>query len=185
MMRPVITYLMLCCALLLIVHCTTEKDERFLIQPDQVGYLTRGMPADSIEIVFRNDSIVRDSTPKIMGSTRNKTLVFEKGGAHLLTVTTASDSLKKIENIQIHDPRYVTAEGIGLNSTFKEIKDSYEIRKVVTSLNNVVLFVRNSDLYFTISKDQLPGSLRYNTSLQIEAVQIPDKAKLKYIMVGW
>lgn len=184
-MRSRIAILALCCTVFVMVHCTAEKDVRFLVQADQVGYLTRGMPGDSIEIVFVNDSIIRDTTPKVMGSARSKTLIFEKGGAHLLTVTTASDSLQQIENIQIHDPRYKTAEGIGLNSTFKEVKDAYEIRKVVTSMNNMVIFVRNSDLYFTISKDQLPGSLRYNASLQIEAVQIPDKAKIKYIMVGW
>lgn len=180
-----ISILVVFCALLFLAHCTAEKDVRFLIQPDQVGYLTRGMAADSIEIVFRNDSIVRDTTPKVMGSSRNKILIYEKGGAHLLTVATGSDSLQRVENVQIHDPRYETTEGIRITSTFKDIKEAYEIRKVVTSLNNLIIFVRNSDLYFTIAKDQLPGSLRYNTSLKIEAVQIPDKAKLKYIMVGW
>ena len=168
-----------------LLHCAPEEDVRFLIQAEQVGPLTRGMPLDSIEIVFQNDSIVRDTTPKVLGSMRNKILVYEKGGAQLLTLTAGTDSLQPIENIQIHDPRYKTQGGIGISSTFNEIKEVYEIRKVVTSLNNVVIFVKNSDIYFTISKDELPGSLRYNTNLNIEAVQIPDKAKLKYIMVGW
>jgi len=184
MSRTLVSLAIVCLALSM-VHCKPEKDVRFLIQAEQVGPLTKGTTVDSVEIVFQNDSIVRDTTPKVLGSARNKILVFEKGGAHLLTLTVAADSLQPIENVQIHDQRYKTEQGIGISSTFKEIKEVYEIRKVVTSLNNVVIFVRNSDLYFTIAKDQLPGSLRYNTSLNIEAVQIPDQAKLKYIMVGW
>ena len=170
---------------LFLVHCAPEKDVRFLIQPDQVGPLKRTMTMDSVSIVFQNDSIVRDTTPEVMGSARNKIQIYEKGGAHLLTLTTGTDSIQPIENIQVHDSRYKTDAGIGISSTFQDIKEAYEIRKVVTSLNNMVIFVKNSDIYFTIAKDQLPGSLRYNASLNIEAVQIPDKAKLKYIMVGW
>ena len=52
-------------------------------------------------------------------------------------------------------------------------------------MNNVVVLLKDSDLYFTISKDQLPSSLRYASSVNIEAVQIPDEAKIKYMMVGW
>ena len=184
-MRRTILTLAIAYFALFFVHCEPEKDARFLIQADQVGPLKRSMILDSVNIVFQNDSIVRDTTPKVLGSARNKIQVFEKGGAHLLTLTTGADSIRPIENIQIHDSRYKTATGIGISSTFKEIKAAYEIRKVVTSLNNVVIFVKNNDIYFTIAKDQLPGSLRYNTSLNIEAVQIPDKAQLKYVMVGW
>ena len=184
MPRSIYSMVIFCIALLL-MHCTPEKDVRFLIQADQVGPLTRTMDMDSVELVFQQDSIVRDTTPKVMGSARNKILIYEKGGAHLLTLTTGTDSVQPIENVQVHDARFKTVAGIGISSTFQEIKAAYEIRKVVTSLNNVVIFVKNSDVYFTIAKDQLPGSLRYNTNLNIEAVQIPDKAKLKYIMVGW
>lgn len=172
-------------AALSLQYCTVEKDTTFLIGEEQVGPLAEGTKVSAIETVFQSDSIVRDTTPKVLGSSRSKFKIFEKGGTHLLTLTASTDSLEYIENVQIHDPRYMTAEGIGIQSTFKDVKEAYEIRKVVTSMNNLVIFVKNSDLYFTISKDQLPGSLRYNSSLNIEAVQIPDKAQLKYIMVGW
>ena len=184
-MNRIIPTLAILCIALLLSHCMPEKDIRFLIQADQVGPLKRSMALDSVELVFAKDSIVRDTTPQVLGSTRNKILIFEKGGTHLLTLTTGPDSIQPIDNVQIHDPRYQTVEGIGISSSFREIKAAYEIRKVVTSLNNVVIFVKNSDIYFTIAKDQLPGSLRYNPSLNIEVVQIPDKAQLKYIMVGW
>ena len=74
---------------------------------------------------------------------------------------------------------------MGLNSTFKDIKDNYSIRKVITSMNNVVILLKDSDMYFTIDKKELPSSLQYGSSRNIEAVQIPDKAKIKYLMIGW
>jgi hypothetical protein len=69
-------------------------------------------------------------------------------------------------------------------STFKDIKAHYTIKKVVTSMNNVVIFLKDSDLYFTISKEELPADLRFGTT-NIDVVQIPDQAKIKYMMVGW
>lgn len=172
-------------ALVCFTQCQQEKDTSFLIQAEQVGPLTKGTPSADIESLFINDSIIRDTSASVLGSAQNKIRIYEKGGALLLTLTPTKDSTALVENIQIHDPRYKTAENVGVTSTFKDIKAAYEIRKVVTSLNNLVIFVKNSDVYFTISKEELPGSLRYNQSLSIEAVQIPDKAKLKYMMVGW
>jgi hypothetical protein len=52
-------------------------------------------------------------------------------------------------------------------------------------MNNVVIFLSDSDMYITIDKEELPESLRYAYAGDIEAVQIPDVAKIKYIMVGW
>jgi hypothetical protein len=110
--------------------------------------------------------------------------VYEKGGGHLLSISSTNDSVPMIENIRIYDPRYSTAEGVNVLSTFKDIKDKLKIKKVITSMNNVVILLNDSDLYFTISKDELPAELRFNNS-DIDVVQIPDKAKIKYMMIGW
>jgi hypothetical protein len=48
-----------------------------------------------------------------------------------------------------------------------------------------VVLIKYSDIYFTIDKKELPSSLRYASSVNIEAVQIPDTAKIKYMMLGW
>ena len=55
----------------------------------------------------------------------------------------------------------------------------------MTSFNNVVVILKNTDVYFTIDKKELPSTLRYNVNATIEAVQIPDTAKVKYMMIGW
>src|SRR5690554_2467710 len=168
---------------LLFIQCNTNSD--FLITKDQVGKLGKLNTLEELETLFAGDSIVRDSTFTQIGSRVNKINIYEKGGAQLLALTPSTDSIPKIEIIRIYDPRFVTEKGVGLQSTFKDIRDKHQIRKIVTSLNNVVIFLKDSDAYFTIAKTELPSSLQYASSVNIEAVQIPDAAKIKYMMVGW
>lgn len=144
----------------------------------------RSQSPEELEKAFEKDSVVRDTATTTLGS--GSTLrIFEKGGKPLLFVTVSGDSIRRIENVRIMDPRYHTEEGIGLGSTFGEIRKHYRIRKIVTALNNVVVFVKGRDFYFTISRDQLPASLRYNRELSVEEVHIPDNARIKYLMIGW
>lgn len=161
-----------------------QKDDPFLINETNVGPLSQTSKVSELETVFAQDSIVRDSSAIRLGSLRAKIEVYEKGGRHLLSLTPNMDSVPRIENIQIHDSRYLTKNGIGLKSTFGEIEKNYEIKKVVTTLKSVVIFPKGSNIYFTIDKEELPGNLRYSNS-RIEAVQIPSKAKIKYLMLGW
>jgi hypothetical protein len=169
----------------LIIGCEKEIDKTFLITKDAIGKLEKISLARDLEIIYVNDSIVKDTTYINSANNSNKVKIFEKGGKHLLTLTPNSDSIPTIENIRIEDSRFVTEQGVGLRSTFKDVKDNYTIRKVITSMNNVVILLKDSDIYFTIGKEQLPSSLRYASSVNIEAVQIPDDAKIKYMMVGW
>lgn len=167
------------------MHCKREGDPKFLINNSQVGKLMRTSLVSELESIYSNDSIVKDTSLSTLVSNSNTIKVYEKGGTQLLTLTPNGDSIPKIGIIRVLDPRFKTEKGIGLQSTFKEIKDNYVIKKIVTSLNNVIIFIENSDVYFTIDKEELPASLRYDTSINIEEVQIPDDSKIKYLMVGW
>lgn len=168
---------------LLFIQCNTNSD--FLISKDQVGNLGKSNTLEELEALFPRDSIVRDTALTRIGPKVNKINIYEKGGTQLLTLTPSLDSIPKIEIIRIYDPRFVTEKGVGLQSTFKDIREKHQIRKIVTSLNNVVVFLKDSDAYFTIAKTELPSSLQYASSVNIEAVQIPDAARIKYMMVGW
>jgi hypothetical protein len=169
----------------LCIQCQKEKDTTFLITNTSVGKLSKTAVFKQLDSIYALDSIVKDTTRTQLGPQTSKVQIYEKGGLHLLTLTPTTDSLQKIENIRIVDPRFVTDKGVGLGSTFKDIKDNYPIKKIVTSMNNVVIFLKGSDLYFTIDKQELPPSLRFAGSANIEEVQIPDAAKIKYLMVGW
>jgi hypothetical protein len=167
------------------MNCAREEKNDFQISGDQVGKLTKQSLARDIDLIFEKDSVVQDTVKLNFGSGASKIKIYERGGLLLLTLTPNTDSIATIQNIQINDSRFVTEKGISKESTFKEIKDKYPIKKIITSLNNVVVLLKDSDLYFTIDKKELPESLRYNANSKIEEVQIPDKAKVKYMMIGW
>ncbi|MBO0321781.1 hypothetical protein J0X14_05695 [Muricauda sp. CAU 1633] len=171
------------CLLVFIQSC--EKDTPYLITEDSVGLLLKSSKVSELETLFPNDSIVKDTTNLDIGAISSKKIeVFEKGGKHLLTLTPSTDSIQTIENVRILDKRYATNKGIGLQSTFGDIQKQYTLKKIVTTLNSIVLFPKESNLYFTIDKEELPSNLRFSSS-NIEAVQIPDEAKIKYLMLGW
>ncbi|SHI90925.1 hypothetical protein SAMN04487911_107117 [Arenibacter nanhaiticus] len=181
-MTKIITF-SLVLASLLFIQCTSDKD-KFLIAKDHVGRLNKFSIVDEFDNIYASDSIVKDTIFTNIGVRTQKIQVYEKGGKHLLSITPTTDSIQKVDIVRIFDPRFKTEQGVGLNSTFKDIRDKHEIKKIVTSMNNIVVFLKDSDAYFTIEKKELPANLQYsNTS--IEAVQIPDNAKIKYIMVGW
>ena len=70
-------------------------------------------------------------------------------------------------------------------STFKDVKDNYTIENIITTINSIIVFLKDSDLYLTIDKTNLPEDIRYEMDLKVEAEQIPDTATIKYFMVGW
>ena len=92
--------------------------------------------------------------------------------------------MKKIKTIQILDPRFKTAKGLTLKSTFKNIRENYKIKNIHNTFRNIIITVDGNE-YFTIDKKELPEDLRYNINLTIEALQIPDAAKIKYFMINW
>ncbi len=168
----------------LLLTCCARKDNTFIITENSVGPLTKDTVTSEIEKVFAQDSIVQDTSKLQVGAQAKKIKIYEKGGKHLLTLTSNSDSIPTIENIRVFDSRYISDKGIGLKSTFRDIQQSYGVKKIVTTLNSVVVFPKGSNLYFTIDKEELPSNLRY-TAANVEAVQIPPGAKIKYLMLGW
>ena len=190
---------------LLFLNCENENSD-FKITNEAIGKITKNTKVSELESIFVADSIVAengvpnlnlgltikiepqsDSTTTAIkeGFIYDKIEIFEKGGNQLVSLTPTKDSIPKIENIRIYDPRYKTDKGLTINSTFKEITEKYTIKKIITSMNNVVILIKDSGLYFTIDKKELPESLRYDTRINIEAVQIPDAAKIKYMMLAW
>ncbi|MEN1785243.1 MAG: hypothetical protein AAGF77_08905 [Bacteroidota bacterium] len=170
--------------LLIVAMACEEKDPTFVIAEDHIGKLSKNTLVSDLEGVFQGDSLVHDTTSSRLGSQAQKIKVFENGGALLLTLTPTTDSLPIVDHVAVADARFQTEAGIGTTSTFKDIRTQYEIKKIVTTMNSVVVFPKESALYFTIDKDQLPDNLRF-TMANIEAVQIPDDASIKYLMLGW
>ena len=164
-------------AMLLFTQCTEEKDP-FLIKDGELGHLTKKMRMKQVDSIFSTDSIV---------STQGEVEVYEKGGKKLLLLSpdNETDPNSVITNIQIFDDRYKTEKGLHLNSTFADVKANYEVVGIQNAINSVVVFLKDSEIYLTIDKKELPASLRYNNNIKVEVTQIPDAATFKYFMIGW
>ena len=129
--------LIFCCGLF--INCTDEKNTDFQISGDQVGRLSKQSLARDIELIFEKDSVVQDTVKLNFGNGASKIKIFEKGGALLLTLTPNNDSIATIQNVMVNDERFVTDKGISKISTFKEIRENYPIKKIISAINNVVV----------------------------------------------
>lgn len=174
----------------LIIACLAscaEKENPFLIQKNQIGKLHKDITVKQLDSVFKNDSLVkRIGEGDYMQAGTDKYLIYEKGGKQLFTLTPRQqhDENEKIKTIQIHDPRFKTEKGVSLKSTFKDIRENYKIKYIHNTLNNLVI-TAVGDEYFMIDKKELAEDLRYDMKLTIDAIQIPDDAKIKQFMINW
>jgi len=171
---------------LLFAQCAEEKDP-FLIQNGAIGNLTKQMKMKQVDSIFAMDSIVPLSSVENALGTQGEVEVYAKGGEKLLLLSpdNETDPNSVITNIQVFDARFKTAKGLHLNSTFADVKANYQVAGIQNAINAVVVFLKDSDIYLTIDKKDLPASLRYNNNIKVEATQIPDAATFKYFMIGW
>ncbi|GGX21335.1 hypothetical protein [Aquimarina muelleri] len=173
---------------LFIVSCQKEKQQNpFEITKNRIGLLTNEIKIKQLDSIFAKDSVVRIATNDKYLNNKNEIEVFEKGGAKLLILepNNEGDSTSTIENIQIIDPRYKTASGLSSNSTFKDIKDHYEISKINNTLSTAVIFIDSIQAYFTIDKKELSKDFEFTTDKKIKVEDIPDSAKIKNFWIHW
>ena len=168
------------------VSCEKEEDP-FLIRSDRVGMLTKDVKIKDLESVFTGDSIVKQVSDSELYRKNNEIEIFDKSGKKMLLLepVQAFDSTSTVGFIQVLDPRFKTAKGLGPESTFKDIVKNYNISRIENTLSAAVIFIDDLNIYVTIDKKQLPVELRYDTQTRIQASQIPDDAKIKYFMIDW
>lgn len=184
-MKNQIVILMLCVALL--SGCAKKAPDPFLIQKSHIGLLTDSTTVRDLDVVFPNDSVVRYIAGDEFTGSINIIEVFEKGGKKLLDLSpeVALDSTSVISTVRIIDERYKTEKAISVLSTFGELKTAYKISKIDNLINSIVVSINELDASFTIDKQELPASLRFDMSLNIDPIQVPDEAKIKYFMLHW
>ncbi|WP_047545428.1 hypothetical protein [Psychroserpens sp. Hel_I_66] len=174
---------------LTVASCSSEKKQNpFLITKQNVGLLTDSTQIKDLDLAFPNDSIVKPSVRGDEFSGQNTDIdIFSNDGKQLLSLTPqqALDSTSVIESIRVYSEKYKTEKSISTLSTFKDIKDAYKISSINNLINSVVISVNDINASFTIDKKELPANLRFDMTLNIEAVQIPDNAKIKYFIVHW
>jgi len=177
---------LLACITISLISCGHDSDP-FLIDTTRVGSLTKEIRINQLDSVFREDSIVRKNSGSEFFNSTSEIEIFDKDGKALLILEPIQqfDSTSTVGYIQIMDSRFQTAKGLNNSSTFGEVVKNYQISRIENTLNSAVVFIDELNLYLTIDKKDLPSSLRYDTDSRISASQIPDDAKIKYLMVSW
>ncbi|WP_040278668.1 hypothetical protein [Psychroserpens damuponensis] len=173
----------------LFFSCTSEKEKNpFLIQKQSIGLLSDSTQVKDLDLIFAKDSIVK---PSIKGDEftgqNNDFDIYTSGGEKLLSLTPsqALDSTAVIESVRILSEKYKTEKNISTLSTFKDINEAYKISSINNLINSIVISVNEINASFTIDKKELPANLRFDMTINIDPVQIPDAAKIKYFIIHW
>ena len=164
----------------LLVQC--KKEDRNTIAKGQLGMLTDTTRVNELADLFEADSLVSNlGEGDFANAEYDEYLVYEKGGAHLLTLIPKEqhDSTSTIESIQIYDKRYKTLKGLSLNSTFKDIIDNYTVNKIESTFSSAVLFI--DELNVTVAIDKKDIGIQEFGLQKVQLEQIPDMAKIKYL----
>lgn len=168
-----------------LISCN-NSDPKFKITNNQVGPLEKGSLIKDVSSIFLEDSIASTSTQSLQ-ELQNEVEVFDKEGNKLMVLSPQKNNNPEspITYIQITDARYQTDKGVGVKSTYKDIKKHYAIDKIETTFTSIIVFLKDTPLYITIDKEELPEDIRYNLNLEVEPTQIPDDAKIKLFMLSW
>ncbi len=180
------SFLSLAILSLLFSSCKKEQDP-FEIGKQHLGLLTDSTQVKDLKLIFASDSLAKFTSGEAFSGSKNNLEIFEKGGKKLLVLTPRQtlDSTSVIQSIQIIDPRYKTNKGISTLSTFKDISGAYKISKISNLINSVLVTVNELNASFVIDKEELPSNLRFNMDVKLEAMHIPDNAKIKYFFLNW
>jgi PBP1b-binding outer membrane lipoprotein LpoB len=183
MYKPFLSIILLS---LFLLSCKKEQNP-FEISKQHIGLLTDSTQVKDLKTIYSNDSIVKFISGDEFTGNINDIEIFEKGGKQLLVLTPsqALDSTSTIQSIRIMDSRFVTEKNISSLSTFKDISSNYKISRIDNLINSVVVSVNEINASFTIDKKELPANLRFDMDLKIEAIHIPENAKIKYFFVNW
>jgi hypothetical protein len=82
------------------------------------------------------------------------------------------------------DERFKNKDGLNKLSTFGDL-NKYPISGIQNTLRSLIISVDEINAYFTLNKSELPEEMRYNMNQKIEAISIPETAKIKDFYLQW
>jgi hypothetical protein len=171
------------CLLLLIVSCA-QKDDTYTFDSNRVGPVEWNTDFAEVENLFPGDSVVRDSVELQFGASYYNYSVYRSRDSLLLVVSPHRDSIGKIGSIRIVNGLYTTKDGLGPGSTFGEFSKNYQIGQVRSSVFRVGADIKDEKFQLIIPRSELPENLRLPAA-PVDAVEIPDDAKVEFITISW
>lgn len=165
----------------------TEKEE-FLIAPNQVGNIKKGMTIKDLYSLFSENQIKKIKTKsELTADATDNFYIYDKQNRLLLIASpqTKNDEGSRITRIVIKDKRYKTEKGISLQSNVGEIRETYENTDYIPSLDEIILFVPEIDANFEINPRNLKHKVWDDSTGTIIADSIPSKTGVTTLAVFW
>ena len=181
-------YYLFIATLLGICSACEKSTNPFTISSNSIGLLTDSTKFKDLKAVFIKDSLSRHIAGDEFTGTTNTISVYEKISGKLLLELDPEhslDSLSTIRTVRIMDSRFKNKDDLNIHSTFGDFSSKYQISSIQNTLRSLVISVDEINAYFTISKSELPEEIRYNVDSEIEAISIPENAKIKDLYIYW
>lgn len=165
----------------------TAKEE-FLIAPNQVGMIKKGMTIKDLYSLFSENQIKKIKTKsELTADASDNFYVYDKQNRLLLIASpqTKNDEGSRITRLVIKDKRYQTNKGIGLQSNVGEIRETYENTDFIPSLDEIIMFVPEIDANFEINPRHLKHQIWDDSTGMIIADSIPAKTSVTTLAIFW
>jgi hypothetical protein len=174
-----------------IVLASCAKDEKNLIAKNQLGVLTNTTKFSEIESLFDKDSVVFTQKKGVFGrGVKNASQIikiYDTSGQNLLVINPlkVSDSLIKIKDIRIFSEKFKTDNGIGLGSSFSELKKYHDVSNIQSSLKSVIVSLDELNALVSFDREVLPGDVRFDIEAEVKPIMIPDDAKINRFWINF
>ena len=161
------------------------SDATLRIDNHAVGPISSATSLAEVAALFPNDSLAgrRNTQDSLVGEVE----LYDAQGTLRMIIfpKDENDPKSTISFLRIVDPQFTTKEGLGVASSFGDLKKVLEITGVDNAINAVVVYFKDTPWYVSIDKKELPENIRYDYERNIEQAQIPEDAKIKYFFYAW
>lgn len=167
---------------------TFDASEIYLLARNQVGPIKKGTTIKELRASLPSDQVKKiASRSELSDETSDNYYVYDDSTRLLfiLTPRRRNDETSRINRIIIKDQRITTSSGIGLNSTVGEIRAAYPDSKLVPSIDNIILYVRELDANFELDERHLSPTVWNDTTGHMELDSIPPATRITALSIVW
>ncbi len=162
-----------------------SQKNQYRIGEDFIGPLTKTTTIQELTTIFKGDSVVHEENARRF-SNRDEFIIYKKGdGRELLRLQPQMplDSTGTIATVQVMDTLYKTQQGLGVGTVYGDFSDYYEIDHIENTLGAAIIFLKNSNIYFDVAKEELYEPTQMG--VEIKASQLKRKARVKHLWLDW
>lgn len=187
--------ILLSCLFLGFLSCnsSTKNDlvigkDTFLITSTYVGPIKKGMTIRELRNILSEDEIKKlKSRSELSGENSDNYYVFNDSSRlqFIVSPERKNDESARITRIIIKNNRYITASGIGLNSTVGQIRSAYPNSEFLPSVDNIILYVPEIDANFEVNQRHLSPTVWNDSTGKIIADSIPEQTQTTEFSIVW